>query len=64
MAHVITYYTIQTHIDSGYCTELVEKCKTVNDAVNKNMILLSLIDFAIFEQSRRSLCICDTLLLE
>lgn len=64
MAHVITYYTIQAHIDSGYCTELVEKCKTVNDAIDRNMILLSLIDFAIFEQSRRSLCICDTLLLE
>jgi hypothetical protein len=62
MAQEITYYTTQSYIDSGYCMELVEKLKTVADTSEKNRILLELIQFSNFEQSRICICragICD-----
>jgi hypothetical protein len=67
MAQEITYYTVQSYIDSGYCDELVEKLKTVADSTEKKRILLELVQFSNFEQSRVSLCragICDMLRLE
>jgi len=67
MAQEITYYTVQSYIDSGYCTELVEKLKTVADAVEKRKILLELVQFSNFEQSHMCIChigICDMLRLE
>ena len=62
MAKKITYYTVQSYIDSGYCMELVEKLKTVTDSAEKKRILLELIQFSNFEQSRICICragICD-----
>lgn len=62
MTQEITYYTVQSYIDSGYCSELVEKLKTVADSTEKKRILLELVQFSNFEQSRVSLCragICD-----
>ena len=64
MLRAITYSIIQTHIDSGYCTKLVEKLKTPCDNSEKHMILLELVQFAMFEQRRQSLCqvgICNIL---
>jgi hypothetical protein len=71
MAQEITYYTVQSYIDSGYCAELVEKLKTVADSDEKNRILFELIQFSNVEQSRIYICragicdfICDMLHLE
>jgi hypothetical protein len=56
MAQAITYYTVESYIDSGYCMKLVEKLKTVGDTAEKDRILLELTQFAMFEQS--CICIC------
>jgi len=55
----IIYDKIQSYIDSGYCSKLVDKRRTVNESVETNM---DLIQFAIFYQSRLSWeAICDVL---